>query len=136
MSKQQAIAMKKRRADARSVVAVRGVEFRQKSRKTSADATPEPGLSRTGAEFSSDVYTKMLANPSLSPTQRASIEDMLGRREQKEKIEKALELEEWLGKTESRRELAASRKELEILKALRDRWPCPSQTLHPRASRH
>eukprot|EP01050_Picozoa_sp_SAG11_P025429 SAG11_NODE_5734_length_1476_cov_1.989833_1_plen_317_part_00 len=78
---------------------------------------PQEGLTRT---FSSDVYTKMLANPNISATQRAKIEAMRARRFAKEEGEGGgeVELQSWLQKTDSRRNLAARRKEREILRQL------------------
>ena len=73
-----------RRADGRAVEVVQGVEIGARKPKP-ADTTSEPELdspdggSPLARTFTSDVYSKMLNNPRLSPGQRAKLEAMQGR---------------------------------------------------------
>lgn len=124
MAKKQAIAMKKRRADGRPAVAAVGISLGKSAPAQTITDEPEAGSPNEGEAlartFSSDVYTKMLQNPRLTSTQRAKLEEMRSRRAQKEqKAAAAQELDAWLDKTPQRRELASSRKELDLLKALK-----------------
>jgi hypothetical protein len=71
---------------------------------------PSPDLVQT---VSTELLTKLLANPNLTEGQRAAVTKL-----QEQRFSEEGELSQWLGRTASRKELARQRKELQILQAI------------------